>query len=77
MIYDTKAIDNEQRSAELFMDFAKECIDEVIYYWVFNLIIIIIIPIILQKSCINAGNIYHMILLTKDHQTDAHFNPDK
>jgi predicted metal-dependent HD superfamily phosphohydrolase len=32
VIYDPKAADNEERSAELFMDFAKECFDEVIYY---------------------------------------------
>ena len=30
MIYDPKAADNEERSAELFMDFSKECFDEVI-----------------------------------------------
>ena len=32
VIYDPKAADNEERSAELFMDFAKDCFDEVIFF---------------------------------------------
>ena len=31
VIYDTKASDNEEKSAELFMEFAKECFYEVIW----------------------------------------------